>query len=132
MSADRRSEIVSPSPPILAHHEVRIREWLLRLLRFVITNDPSDQIAAFTTADEMDAGCRRWQPSGRTFFTRTTKEICAAVLSSDDPAHLLVLRKHLQRIDEPRLKRAFESRVGFGCAAIPHQDSLRPRLGKAG
>ena len=91
----------------------RIREWLLLLLRFAITCDPADKAAALAMANEIDAlGQRRhvWAPS---FFRRTTEEVCKAIIAPDDPRRISVLKKHIARIDDPRLRRAFHAVVNI-------------------
>jgi hypothetical protein len=92
----------------------KIRDWLLQLLRFAITQEASDHASAVSMADEMDAVGLRWRPSGSTFFVRTTEEVCRAIVSADDPTRLTVLQRHARLIDDPRLRRAFEDVVGIG------------------
>jgi hypothetical protein len=89
----------------------RIREWLLLLLRFAITRDPKDEAAAFAMADEIDALGLRWRPSAPSFFRRTSAEVCRAIAAPDDPKRAAVLKSHIARIDEPRLRNAFQAAV---------------------
>ena len=89
----------------------RIREWLLLLLRFAITWDPKDEAAVFAMADEIDALGLRWRPSAPSFFRRTSDEVCAAITVLDDPKRATILKKHIARIDDPRLRRAFQAAV---------------------
>ncbi len=91
----------------------RLREWLLLLLRFAITHEPLDRSAALTMAEELDALGRRWKPAAPRFFGRATHEVCEAIIGLDDGQRDAVLRKHLARIDDPRLKQAFGSAVGL-------------------
>jgi hypothetical protein len=56
------------------------REGLLLLLRFAITQEPSDQSAALAMADELDSLVVRWRPAAPSFFLRTSHEICEARL----------------------------------------------------
>jgi hypothetical protein len=88
----------------------RIREWLLLLLRFAITCDPKDQAAAFAVADELDALGHQWRPSAPSFFRRTSSEVCKMIIALDDPRRITILKKHIARIDDPRLRRAFQVR----------------------
>src|ERR1700730_1980076 len=83
------------------------REWLLLLLRFAVTREPSDRAAALAVADELDSlGMRRTQtvPS---FFVRTSNEVCEAILAAggrhdvDDGHDGAVLRRHVARFDDP-------------------------------
>ena len=87
----------------------RIREWLLLLVRFAITCDPKDQAAVFAMADEIDALGLQWRPSAPSFFRRTSSEVCAAITALDDPKRATTLKKHIARIDDPRLRRAFQA-----------------------
>jgi hypothetical protein len=86
----------------------RIREWLLLLLRFAITCDPKDKAAALAMADALGQQCH---PSAPTFFRRTTEEVCRAIIAPDDPRRISILKKHIGRIDDPRLRRAFHAVV---------------------
>lgn len=89
----------------------RVREWLLLLLRFAITRGPRDEAAALAMADEIDAIGLRWRPSGPSFFRRTTGELCQAITALDDPKRATTLKSHIARIDEPRLRSAFQAAV---------------------
>jgi hypothetical protein len=89
----------------------RVREWLLLLLRFAVTRDPRDEAAAFAMADEIDALGLRWRPSAPSFFRRTSSEVCQAIVALDDPKRAAVLESHVARIDDPRLRRAFQAAV---------------------
>src|SRR5512133_4043883 len=91
----------------------RIRAWLLLLLRFAVTRDAKDEAAASVMADEIDALGRRWRPSARGFFRRTTDEVCKAMTAPDDANRATILKKHLARIDDPRLRRAFAAAAGL-------------------
>jgi hypothetical protein len=84
-----------------------IREWLLLILRFAVTRDAKDEAATLTMADELDALGLQWRPSAPTFFHRTSDEVCKAIVAPDDPKRATVLKKHMGRIDDPRLRRAF-------------------------
>ena len=84
----------------------RIREWLLLLLRFAVTRDAKDEAAASAMGDEIDAIGQRWRPPGPSFFRRTTDEICKAITAPDGAERATILKKHLARIDDPRLRRA--------------------------
>jgi hypothetical protein len=91
----------------------RIREWLLLLLRFAITCDPKDQAAVFAMADEIDALGQQWRPSAPSFFRRTSGEVCKAITARDDPKRASILKRHIARIDDPRLRRAFQAVIGL-------------------
>ena len=85
----------------------RIREWLLLLLRFAVTRDAKEEAVASAMADEIDALGRRWRPLAPGFFRRTTDELCKALTAPDDPTRTTIVKKHLARIDDPRLRQAF-------------------------
>jgi hypothetical protein len=89
----------------------RIQEWLLLLLRFAITHDPTDESAASAMADEIDAIGLRWRPSAPSFFRRTSAEVCKAIIARDDPRRTAILNSHIARIDDVRLRRAFQAAV---------------------
>jgi hypothetical protein len=97
----------------------RIREWLLLLLRFAITRDAKDEAAALAVADEIDALGLRWRPSAPSFFRRTCREVCTAIAVPDDPKRAELLKQHIARIDNPRLRRAFQAAVGPEPGAPP-------------
>jgi hypothetical protein len=103
----------------LTHNEARIREWLFLLLRFAITRVRKDCAAAIQKADEMDAAGLYWRPSGPTFFVRTTQEICAAIIAADDQEQQTVLKKHTARIEEPRLRLAWQAVLELNCSSRP-------------
>ena len=88
----------------------RIREWLLLLLRFGVTRDTKDRAAVHAMADEIDSVGLRWRPSASSFFRRTTNELCETIIGNDPHRHA-VLARHLARIDDPRLQRAFAAAV---------------------
>lgn len=93
--------------------ERRIREWLLLLLRFAVTRQPSDRNAVFAIADELDALGAQWRPSPFRFFLKTSREICNAVVEAGDGPNNTnaVLRTHASRIEDTRLRQAFRAAV---------------------
>jgi hypothetical protein len=91
--------------------ERRVREWLLLLLRFAVTRDQTDRFAALAMAEELDSLGARWRPAAPRFFERTSIDVCEAIVASDE-GHSRVLRRHLARIDDPRLRQAFAAAVG--------------------
>ena len=100
-----------------------LREWLLLLLRFAVAREQSDRSVALTMAEELDSFGRRWRPAGPCFFARTTNEVCDAIVADSDPQRDALLRKHIGRIDNFRLQRAFRSAVGL--QSVPPQSSQR-------
>jgi len=88
----------------------RLREWLL-LLRFGVTREAADRWAVLAMADELDSLGMRWRPAAPSFFVRTSNEICDAILTGHDAHSHAILRRHMARIDDPRLRRAFGAAV---------------------
>jgi hypothetical protein len=105
----------------------KVREWLLLLLRFAVTRKPSDQSAVLAAADEIDNVALRWRPTAPRFFLRTSHEVCNAILAIEGRHDNAVLRNHVARIDDPRLRRAFEAAVGLQPAAELRQSAKRKR-----
>jgi hypothetical protein len=103
----------------------QVREWLLLILRFAVTSDPKDQSAALALADEIDARGLAWRPSAPSFFRRTSNDVCKAIASLDDPKSAAILKRHLARIDNPALRRAFRAAVNFDERTAPSQRNPR-------
>jgi hypothetical protein len=91
----------------------RIREWLLLLLRFASPAIRWIKRLQFAMADEIDALGHQWRPSAPSFFRRTSDEVCKMVIALDDPRRATVLKKHIARIDDSRLRRAFHAAVAL-------------------
>jgi hypothetical protein len=110
--------------------ERKVREWLLLLLRFAVTREPADQSAALAMADELDSLGLRWRPAGPRFFLATSCEVCSAILA-DGEGSSPVLREHIARIEDPRLKRAFRAAVTAEATAETrrHVSLVRPGNG---
>jgi hypothetical protein len=107
----------------------KVREWLLLLLRFAVTRESSDWSAVAAIADELDSlGCE-WRPAAPSFFHRTSNDICEAILAVKDGHNNAVLRRHLGRIDDIRLRRAFQAAIGLHQPgeAPPQQDVKRKK-----
>ena len=103
----------------------QVREWLLLLLRFAITSDPKDLSATLALADEIDARGLGWRPSAPSFFRRTSNDVCKAITALDDPKRAAILKRHLARIDNPALRRAFRAAVNFDERTAPSQRNPR-------
>jgi hypothetical protein len=108
----------------------KVQNWLLLLLRFAVTREPSDQSAALAMADELDSLGVRWRRAAPSFFLRTSHDVCSAILTVSDGHDSAVLRRHVARIDEPRLRRAFQAAVGFQQKTISQQESAKSRRPK--
>ena len=105
----------------------KVREWLLLLLRFAVTREPSDQSAALAMADELDSLGLRWRPAAPSFFLRTSHEVCRAILAVNDGNNNAVLKMHAARIADPRLRRAFLAAVGFQPTSAPQQEGAKSK-----
>jgi hypothetical protein len=103
----------------------KLQEWLLLLLRFAVTREPTDRSAALAMADELDSLGMQWRPAAPSFFLRTSNEVCAAIVSSRDKHSKAVLRRHVARIHDSRMKRVFEAAIEHPLAAEHRRGSAR-------
>ncbi len=109
-----------PAPPAPDDWGARkVREWLLLLLRFAVTRDSRDLHAACAMADEIDAVGLRSSASAPSFFLRATTELCAALAAEEDPERNAVIKRHLTRIEDIRLRRAFRAAAGIDAEPAP-------------
>lgn len=108
--------------------DVQVQDWLLALLRFAVTSREHDRQAALSCAAALDLGgstaARRFS-----FFVRASADVCKAIADRNAPESDTVLRRHIARIDDPRLARTFTAAVGLdrggGRRAVP------PKPGRA-
>jgi len=91
----------------------KVREWLLLLLRLAVTREATDQVTALAMADQLDSLGIGWKRAKPSFFVKTSIEVSSAILAVRDGDNNTVLRRHLARIDDPRLRRAFRAAVGL-------------------
>jgi hypothetical protein len=99
--------------------DTKIRDWLLALLRYAVTRHDADESAVLVIAEEIDklGSCAK-DRSAFKFFRKTSTELCNAILDKQNSKKSAVLRLHLKRINDCRLRRAFE-------AAIVCEDSFQ-------
>lgn len=103
-------------------HTKALRAWLLALLRLAVTGDRADRLEVMATARALDS--LGTMPSDRKtsndqalsesvfhFFHATSIELCRAVADPTQPGYGDVLRRHIARIEDRRLKRAFAAAV---------------------
>jgi hypothetical protein len=90
----------------LERPERKLQQWQLRLLCFAVTRDPDDRAAAFSFAAELDALGRDGY-RGFSFFFRTSREVCDAILASGHQRSEATLRRHASRIEDPQLEARF-------------------------
>jgi hypothetical protein len=89
----------------------QIREWLLGLLRFAITHHRDDEAMAVSVAGKIDTLGRPPGIPAPSFFRRTTIDVCKAITALDDPNRTAILKMHLARIDDRRLRQAPQAAV---------------------
>src|SRR6516162_4143786 len=70
-------------------------------------------------------------------FRRTSSEVCKMITALDDPRRATILKKHIARIDDPRLRHAFQAVVDlesqhWSAKSKGPQLALRPPDGKGG
>ena len=109
--------------------ERRVREWLLLLLRFAVTRETADRSAVCQLAAELDSSSLHWRQGGSRFFLRTSRELCAAIAAGESGPGNIVLRQHIARIDDQRLRHAFAAALGLeqNASAAPRVVELRPK-----
>ncbi|WP_315834753.1 hypothetical protein [Bradyrhizobium prioriisuperbiae] len=103
-------------------HTRALRAWLLALLRLAVTGDRADRLEVMATARALD-GLGATTTDERTltdqtlndpvfhFFHATSAKLCRAIADPTQPDCDDVLRRHIARIDDRRLKRAFAAAV---------------------
>lgn len=104
----------------------KIREWLLLLLRYAVTREAADRFAVLALADELDSVGVWWRPSAPSFFRRTSREVCAAIETAGSAPSAPVLHRHIARIDDPRLRRAFAAALGLNLLAQRRVRKTKP------
>jgi hypothetical protein len=98
----------------------KVKNWLLAISRFSLTLGSGDELAVMAMADEIDRlGFIGKRPSF-SFFQRTSIELCNAIKDGEYLCRKLILRSHLARIDEHRLRRAF-----CAAAGLEREDELK-------
>jgi hypothetical protein len=89
-----------------------VRDWLLALLRYAVTLHDADRSVVLVIAEEIDKlGSHAEEPPAFKFFRRTSIELCSAILDAQNSNKSAVLHLHLKRIDDCRLRRAFEAAI---------------------
>jgi len=108
-------------------HDRTVQAWLLSLLRFAVTRDNDDRLAVLAAASEIDKlnapqGCR----DGFRFFHRTSADVCAAI-SDPRPGSEPVLRRHMERMTDERMRRAFAAALELDQAGAPAARATKTR-----
>jgi hypothetical protein len=71
-------------------------------------------------AEHLDSlGTRRPSDALPRFFRRTSEEVCRAIVAAGDKSSNAVLRRHIARIDDPRLRRAFQAVIDLAPTSRP-------------
>jgi len=101
-----------------------VDDWLLAILRFAITLERDDRAAVMIMAHELD-----WPRGVRprrtfAFFKRTSVELCDAIADKSSPSRGVIIRRQLARIENPRLRHAFEAASELDAGAF---HALSPR-----
>jgi hypothetical protein len=88
-----------------------LRSWQLAILRFAVTLDSADRLGVLAIANEIDRlGLQHKRGPEFGFFRRTSAELCAAILQPNETTDA-ILRQHLARVDDGRMKRAFAAAI---------------------
>jgi hypothetical protein len=88
-----------------------MNDWLLALLRYAVTRDDADQSAVLVIAEAIDARGPRSELRTFDFFRRTSLELCRAIGEDASPGRSAIIKRHLDRIENVRLRRAFAAAV---------------------
>jgi hypothetical protein len=100
-------------------HRRLLTAWQLALLRFAVTHDHADRLNVTAVAAEIDRGGHSYEEQANFhFFRKLSAELCIAILRQNDAAEDN-LRGYLERIEDPRLKRAFASAVEIDVEPAP-------------
>ena len=92
----------------------KIMDWLLALLRYAVTLHDADKSAVLLIAVEIDKLWSRAEDrSAFEFFRRTSADLCSAIMDKQNSKRSAILHLHLKRIDDCRLRRAFEAAIDF-------------------
>ena len=107
----------------------KVRDWLLAILRYAVTLHDADRSAVLMIAEEIDElGSSAENRSAFKFFRRTSTELCNAILDAQNSKKSAVLHLHLKRIDDCRLRRAFEAAIDEDTSpATSDADKIRKR-----
>jgi hypothetical protein len=105
-------------------HGKALLAWQLALLRFAVTTDDADRLALLAIAGELDA------PGGRAshrppfqFFRQASGALCHAIANPQHPGSVAMLRQHLARTDDKRLRRALAAVLG-----LDHPETGRAKM----
>jgi hypothetical protein len=104
-----------------------LQAWHLALLRFAVTLEVSDRQAGRAIAAELDrSGCRDRHSPSFAFFRKYTEELCNAIVRPDHSGETMI-RRHLSRMADGRLKRAFQAAVELTPPVVIESRSVERR-----
>jgi hypothetical protein len=83
-----------------------IKRWQLAILRFAITLADTDRDTILAIASEMDRLGGDISRPTFTYFTRTSTELCHAVVNATLLASRATLARYISQVDDARLKGA--------------------------
>jgi hypothetical protein len=90
---------------------VWIKDWLLAVLRFAVTQAPCDRAAVMVLAVEMDQLGSSTSRSGFSYFSRTTTKLCECIVDRADSEKAAELRWYINSVEDDRLRRAFRAAI---------------------
>ncbi|MDE2470823.1 MAG: hypothetical protein KGL35_19275 [Bradyrhizobium sp.] len=80
----------------------------------MVTQDNADRLTLLAIAAELDApGARPQARPAFSFFRQASNRLCHAIIHPQHPGNDSVLRGHLKRIDDERLKRALAAALAI-------------------
>ena len=97
----------------VAGHEMAVRSWLLALLRFALTLEDSDRREVLACAAALDRAGREASSTSFSFFHSESVELCAAIAAPQRAGRKEILRRHLARIADPKLRGTMEAALGI-------------------
>jgi hypothetical protein len=118
-----------PVNGVTAEQSRQVRDWLLAILRFALTLDPADRAAVMTKAGDMDRLGSGKSLSQFTYFVRTSVEFCNRIVDQCVIDKAEVLRGHLHKIDDDRLRRSLEAALTW-TKQVQRRDRCRDNLWK--
>jgi hypothetical protein len=101
----------------------KVRDWVLAIVRFAVTLHDVDKHAVLALAEDMDGLGSVPGAASFSFFRHRSSELCRAIADRDKPDGTAILRRHLETIDDRRLRRVT-------AAAVDLEGACHARLSK--
>ena len=105
----------------------RVRDGSLLLLRFAVTREATDQVAALALADQLDSLGIGWKRAKPGFFVKTNIEVSNAILALRMGKTTLCSEGTSRASMTLDLRRAFRAAVGLNDASETGQGSGEPK-----